>query len=242
MNLDTIFISFFRKTAGYSSRYFASGLKYAVGLMMKFGRAPLVVTKTVGELLFDGYDDPLLTLLKADRNPDIPKPPFDKFGWFVDRNDSYTYDGNFTMFDGTDEIFNLGNLQLWNDESNMNLYRGDCDKVLGTTGELLPPIRDGEKPDLTVFATDVCRGVTIKYDSDYESQGIKGYKWVADDSVFDNGVKYPEKACYCSAQEGEKCFYLHFVNILHKIPQNHARIFFPAFSTRRRANLARLHL
>lgn len=79
--------------------------------------------------------------------------------------------------------------------------------MLGTTGELLPPIRDGEKPDLTVFATDVCRGVTIKYDSDYESHGIKGYKWIADDSVFDNGVKYPEKACYCSAQEGELNFF-----------------------------------
>lgn len=90
---------------------------------MGFGRAPLVVTKKVEELLFEGYDDPLLTVLKANNNPEIPKPPFDKFGWFVDRNDSYTYDGNFTMFDGTDDIFKLGNLQLWNDESNVNLYR-----------------------------------------------------------------------------------------------------------------------
>lgn len=189
-----------------------NSLQWAIGFLMGFGRAPLVVTKTVGELLFDGYDDPLLTLLKADNNPDIPKPPFDKFGWFVDRNDSYTYDGNFTMFDGTDDIFNLGNLQLWNDESNVHKYRGDCDKVLGTTGELLPPIRSGEKPDLTVFATDICRGVTIKYDSDYESHGIKGYKWIADESVFDNGVKYPEKACYCSAQEGESNLIKHLSN------------------------------
>lgn len=132
------------------------------------------------------------------------QPPFDKFGWFVDRNDSETYDGNFTMFTGETDITKLGILQLWNDKSKTNLFRGACDNVVGTTGELLPPIKDGQKPPLQVFATDICRTVTIKYDSDYEALGIKGYKWVGDDSVFDNGVKYPEMSCYCSAQE-ESC-------------------------------------
>ena len=37
------------------------------------GRAPIVVTKTVQELLFDGYDDPLLTLVRANNDPNIPK-------------------------------------------------------------------------------------------------------------------------------------------------------------------------
>lgn len=172
--------------------------------MMGNNRAPLVVTKTVQELLFDGYEDPLLTLVRANGNPDIPKPPFDKFGWFVDRNDSETFDGNFTMFTGENNIRDLGVLQLWNDDNKVNLFRGKCDYVVGTTGELLPPIKDGQKPPLDVFATDVCRTVRIKYDSNYEAFGIKGYQWVGDDSVFDNGVKYPEMSCFCSAQE-ESC-------------------------------------
>lgn len=41
--------------------------------MMGNNRGPLVVTKTVRELLFDGYDDPLLTIVRANGNPDIPK-------------------------------------------------------------------------------------------------------------------------------------------------------------------------
>lgn len=107
------------------------------------------------------------------------------------------------MFTGETDIEKLGVLQLWNSRNTTGLYRGSCDKVKGTTGELWPPI-EGQKPPLTVFATDICRSVTVKYDSNYEKFGIKGYKWVADDSVFDNGEKYPEMSCYCSADE-ESC-------------------------------------
>lgn len=103
------------------------------------------------------------------------------------------------MFTGENDIKELGILDQWNYKNVTNLYRGECDVVRGTTGELWPPIPEGRKPPATVFATDVCRAVTIKYDSDYTAHGIKGYKWVGDDSVFDNGIKYPEMACYCSA-------------------------------------------
>lgn len=61
------------QTVGYSSKYFSSALKFVISLMMGSGRAPLVVTKPVRELLFEGYDDPLLTLIRANGNPDIPK-------------------------------------------------------------------------------------------------------------------------------------------------------------------------
>lgn len=44
-----------------------------IGFMMNSGRGPITVTKTVKELLFDGYDDPLLTLVRANGNPDIVK-------------------------------------------------------------------------------------------------------------------------------------------------------------------------
>lgn len=41
--------------------------------MMSPTRGPLFVSKTVGEILFDGYDDPLLTIVRANANPDFPK-------------------------------------------------------------------------------------------------------------------------------------------------------------------------
>ena len=51
---------------------------------MRFYGSEVFITKTVGQLLFDGYEDPLLDL--AQKIPDfvgieIPKE-YDKFGWF----------------------------------------------------------------------------------------------------------------------------------------------------------------
>lgn len=60
-------------TVGYSSRYFNTALKWLIRIMMQEGRAPLVVTKNVSDLCFEGYTDPLLTLVRANGNPDIPK-------------------------------------------------------------------------------------------------------------------------------------------------------------------------
>jgi scavenger receptor class B, member 1 len=107
------------------------------------------------------------------------------------------------MFTGENNISKLGVIQLWNNKSKTEMFRDDCDDVKGTTGELWPPIPEGEKPSLTLFATDFCRAVTLDYESDYSAFGIKGYRWVAGASVFDNGSKFPKMACYCSADKDE---------------------------------------
>lgn len=167
--------------------------------MMGLGRGPLFVKRNVSELLFDGYTDPLLRVIRNNGNPNFPKPPFEKMGWFVERNNSETYDGKFRMFTGVDDIFSLGNLQLWNGKPSTSYYRGHCGDVKGTTGELWPPIHENEKPNLSLFVPDICRTIELKYSEEYSKLGIDGYKWVADESVFDNGVKYPEMACYCNS-------------------------------------------
>lgn len=79
---------------------------------MKTMGVKLVVTKTVGELLFDGYDDPFLTAVK--KLPIPNKPPFDKFGYFVDRNGSWSYDGHFEMYSGQNDVTKMGQLTNWN--------------------------------------------------------------------------------------------------------------------------------
>lgn len=109
------------------------------------------------------------------------------------------------MFTGEDDISKVGMLQLWNGETTAGLYRGNCDKVQGTTGELWPPrMENNQKTPGFIFATDVCRTLKISYESDYSIHGVKGYKWIADESVLDNGNKYPEMECFCSADK-ESC-------------------------------------
>ena len=71
----------------------------------------LFVQKSVGELIFDGYRDKLLALLKK-MGVRIIKT--DKFAWFVLRNDSANFDGYFTMNTGYMDIEKLGLLDKWN--------------------------------------------------------------------------------------------------------------------------------
>lgn len=61
------------QTVAYSTRYLNSFTKKFITFLMSEGRGPLVITKPVRELLFDGYEDPLLTVLRANGDPSMPK-------------------------------------------------------------------------------------------------------------------------------------------------------------------------
>lgn len=100
----------------------------------------LFITKTVGELLFDGYSDKLLNLSQyVSEWLNISIPDDDKFGWFYEvtlmhacyssncaihalvvihidsqRNNSVSYDGVFSVFTGEDDISKLYEMDMWN--------------------------------------------------------------------------------------------------------------------------------
>ncbi|KAJ1519336.1 hypothetical protein ONE63_004634 [Megalurothrips usitatus] len=153
------------------------------------------VRKSVRELLFEGYSDPLLEVaaeLKKITNISIP---FDKFGWFYSRNMSATYDGIFNMYTGQQNMSNLGNLYSWNYAHQTSFFEGACGEVYGSTGELMHPLVDDTK--LSVFATDLCSTVSLKRSTDMvQKYGIEGAKFEGDGMEFDNGTLNPDVACY----------------------------------------------
>lgn len=100
--------------------------------MMKRFNVKIAVTKKVGELLFDGYNDPFLTFVKTFKIPNTP--PFTKFGWFVDRNGSWTYDGHFEMKSGQMNISNMGTMTNWNYVHKTKYYHDKCSEISGTSG------------------------------------------------------------------------------------------------------------
>lgn len=99
---------------------------------MEMMGVPLSVTKPVDELLFDGYSDPFLSLVK--KLSFLNTPPFSKFGWFVDRNGSSTYDGHFEMYSGQSDITKMGSLTNWNYVHKTKFYHDNCSIVSGTSG------------------------------------------------------------------------------------------------------------
>lgn len=151
--------------------------------------------------MFDGYDDELLTFLKQ-VNSTAFNVPFDKFGWFVDRNGSKEFDGRFNMYTGQNDITHMGTVTSWNEQPRVPFYGGTCGMINGTTGELWAPNIQLNK-SVTVFATDVCRSVSLSFDGEEEYFGVTAGRWIGDDRMFDNGIKYPEDACFCTNKPTE---------------------------------------
>lgn len=124
----------------------------------------MTVSKTVGEMLFDGYDDHILDFLRVLKKYKIPlKIPFKRFGWFVERNESVTYDGRFEMYTGQHNFSRLGTLLKWNHKTRTPYFRGDCQRIEGTSGELWP-MKMNATGDITFFVPDICRSVSLSYD------------------------------------------------------------------------------
>lgn len=159
-------------------------------------------TKTVRELLFEGYKDPLLSLVKTLNIPGITLPPFNEFGWFVDRNLSSTYDGHFEMYSGGTDMLRMGTLTKWNNVNTTNYYHGECSKITGTTGELWP-VNMNATGNITIFVTDLCRPLTLSYQQHHTRFGVSGSRWVGDYRTFDNGNKYPPNSCYCTGEKSQ---------------------------------------
>ncbi|XP_049825734.1 protein croquemort isoform X2 [Aethina tumida] len=150
-----------------------------------------IITKTAQEFLFDGYDDPFINLAKKlhIKGMDIP---YDKFGWFYNRNGSADYDGVLNMYNGADSISKLGRLAMWNYEPRVDDYPGECGKIQGTSGELWYPPHEDDV--LEVFAPDICSTLKLRKNNTIMHNGIKGYRYVAGEEVFGNDL--PENKCY----------------------------------------------
>lgn len=171
-------------------------VKWFADFMLEEIGGSVHVTKTVNELLFEGYDDPLLDFLRGVNSTKF-NIPFKKFGWFVERNNSKEYDGRWNINTGADDINKLGLVNLWNRQPRSPYYRDDCGVIKGTTGELWPPINVQEP--ITVFASDVCRSISVVPNATYEKFGIEGQRWVGDERVFDGGVNFPDTKCFCTS-------------------------------------------
>ncbi|XP_077286380.1 protein croquemort-like [Arctopsyche grandis] len=185
---------------GHFVRNLPRAIRTLVNSFLVFESEKVIITKTAGELLFEGYEDKIINIVN-DLNKTLINIPYKKFGWFAERNESDTFDGLMSIFTGADDINKLGLMDLWNLDERVNSYEGDCGLVKGGTGELFPPQYDPD--NVTVFSTDVCSAITLKRSGDTTIHGITGSLYVGDDSVFDDGVKYPENACFCL--KGRNC-------------------------------------
>lgn len=145
---DDQVLAYFGRT--WTSPFFLALINREVEL-----REQLYKTSSAGNWLFYGIDDSLLDLIVPLRDlAEIPLP-FDKFAWFFGRNQSSTAEGRFTLFTGSDDLSKVGKINLWKGMNRTDAYDGVCGEVGGTTGEVLPPMKN--PTTVSVFSADVCR-------------------------------------------------------------------------------------
>ncbi|KAF4527839.1 hypothetical protein B566_EDAN014640, partial [Ephemera danica] len=137
------------------------------------------VTKTVRELLFDGYEDPLISL--AGKLPALAKIdiPFDRFGWFYERNNSDVYDGHFNMDTGADDIEKVGRLRYWNYANRTKYFPSHCGDVNGSAGEL---------------------SLRFNFSEEVHVHDVPGFRYSGGAEIVDNGTIDSGNECFCGGE------------------------------------------
>ncbi|XP_045485858.1 protein croquemort [Pieris rapae] len=188
-------------TIAYFMRHSHPLIKVTVDVFLRTLHEHMFLSAPVADWLFNGIDDPVLRIVE--HFPDLPiNIPYDKFGWFYNRNGSREYDGIMLMNTGATDFSKLGNVEKWR-YSNTTMYRDECGEVRGSTGELWAP--ELGQPEVTIFAPDICTYMNLAKNDTVTVLGIEGMMYVANDSVFDNGYRYPRMACYCDEVRDENC-------------------------------------
>ncbi|CAD7080065.1 unnamed protein product [Hermetia illucens] len=172
----------------------------SVSIGLNMYEQPMAVTRTVDELLFEGYSDDMIDVAREFPlfGADVPVL-FDKFGWFYTRNNSAELTGYFNMYTGVDDINKLGQMYSWNFNSTTNFFGGSCGKVQGSAGEFYPP-RPQPSGSIMLFTAELCRYITLDYTETVTIHGLEGYKFSGTTKTVDNGTKYPENQCFCSGK------------------------------------------
>jgi len=167
----------------------------SIALGLSLYSQKISVTKTAGELLFEGYEDDMVSLAKSLPFLAGEEIPFDRVGWFYMRNNSADLTGWYNVDTGAQNIGNIGVLKYWNFEDTNNAFDGECGKITGSAGEFYPP-KQKRGGSISFFTPDMCRTVPLDYEKDVEIHGVKGFKYRGGPRSVDNGKLYPETACF----------------------------------------------
>jgi hypothetical protein len=157
------------------------------------------VRRTVREVLFDGYDDPLLKIVQTAPSLFGTEVHGDKVAWFFNRNGSYHFDGVLNTETGVEDMKMLGIVRNWNYKEKTDFFEGECSKVTGSVGDIFPPVEaKGDK--LEMFIPDFCKSLKLDYSEEEDILGIPAYRYEASHTLLDNGTVEPKNHCNCGGE------------------------------------------
>ncbi|XP_076321091.1 scavenger receptor class B member 1-like isoform X2 [Tachypleus tridentatus] len=164
--------------------------RYAIDQMLILTNSSWFVRKPVRELLFEGYSDRLIEEAQT-----LSPLPYDKFGWFYGKNNSD--DGIYNIFTGEKGIEKLAQIDNWNRSKEVRVWEKTCNQINGTAGDMWPPFRSSSDIKLTMFVTDICRSITLKFHEETHVKGVKAYSYVADKNMLSSEEDDSSHNCFC---------------------------------------------
>ncbi|XP_077517685.1 protein croquemort-like isoform X1 [Amblyomma americanum] len=163
--------------------------KEAVTEIFSETESKLFISKSMRELLFEGYEEPIFRIAKSMNFP----VPSDRFGWLLGKND--TDDGEYTIFTGSKGMDNYGAMDNYNGLNATSAYHGHCNLINGTVGDMYPPLALEKKENLTLFVSDFCRSIVLDFLGDVETRGVKLRRYYAGPRMFNYSSK--GSRCFC---------------------------------------------
>lgn len=165
---------------------------FAVNKMIALTGSKLIPKHTVSQLLFEGYEDPLIT---ESRKIGMPVP-FDKFGWFYGRNNTVS-DGYYQIKTGKENLDDLDEMYTWKGNRTLNLWWGEkCNSLENiSASDFQAPFQTKPRDFINIFVGDICRPLKLPFSSTIIKQGVKSYRYMATSDLFNYAVK--DNLCYC---------------------------------------------
>ncbi|GIY62944.1 scavenger receptor class B member 1 [Caerostris darwini] len=166
--------------------------RIAASVFLGLEKETVVTQKSVRQLVYEGYEDPIIKLAPL-VIPDIPYKN-GKFSWLYGKN--ATDDGLFTVFTGEDDPSLTNIINNWNGNEKLNFWNGDaCNSINGTSIETGPPQPD-EPDNYAFFQSIFCRTLTFNYTGDEHHFGVLTKRFKPTKDIFANGTEYPPNACF----------------------------------------------
>ena len=148
-------------------------VKKAIATLLDILKLEPFTTHTVKELMW-GYDDPLIKLGKQVL-PEGKRVPYDKFGFFVDKNN--TESKVFTVFTGEQSLDDFAAIDVYDGKKKLEFWGSDsCNMLNGTDATGFPSPLTNES-DIYIFNQDLCRSLHLRYNATVHHQGLPAYRY-----------------------------------------------------------------
>lgn len=117
------------------------------------------------------------------------------FSLFGNKNN--TDDGVYTVQTGITRPEELAQITAWNGKPYGTAWGAPtCNAVNGTQGDIFSPYITKDS-SISVYSTDICRSMTLKYLQDSSYRGIPGYRFSPTSEVMASAAENGNNYCFC---------------------------------------------